>query len=255
MNHIKGFTLVELLTSTTLSLLLLAGISEFLVSVQATFNKQQQEIEFRERLRYALYVIGKDIENAGFLGCLRSTTPNAPVTFSSEIPTEYRSAITIIPNGQNNKLEWWVVYADRTQMKAKPKKSGIQVASDCEKAIISFKPDVSIFQHVVQIAPMVAVHYELKSSGKKNPEIYGLYRSENQKRKEELIAGLRDIQMILGIDEQCNGQVVYKTDVTFPVPAHHISAVKLQFTLHVHNKEKTYERIFQLANRCFAMTL
>lgn len=251
-NHSKGFTLVELLVSTTLCLLLFSWISGFLVSVQAAFSNQQQEIEFQERLRYAFYRIGKDIENAGFLGCLRSTTPNAPVIFGSEIPPEYRSAITITKNS-NDKPEWWVAYADGRRMNARFRKPRILVATDCEKAVIGLKPDLSIFRQVVQMAPMVAVHYDLRGNEKR--KIYGLYRSETGERSEELIAGIQNLQMILGIDEHCNGQVVYKENLAFPVPAHQISAVKLRLNLYIRRKQRSYERIFQLANRCFATVL
>lgn len=253
-NCSKGFTLVELLVSTMLCLLLFSWISGFLVSVQTAFSNQQQEIEFQERLRYALYTIGNDLENAGFLGCLRSTTPDAPVIFGSEIPPEYRSAITITKDS-NDKSEWWVTYADSTRINKRFRKPRILVATDCEKAVISLKPDLSIFQQVVQTAPMVAVHYNLKLKEKKEHKTYGLHRSVNNDHSEELIAGIQDLQMILGIDEHCNGQVVYKENLAFPVPAHQISAVKLRLNLYIRRKQRSYERIFQLANRCFATVL
>lgn len=218
----KGFTLLELLLSAVLSLILLGALSAFLVSTHGFFKKQMLAVDFQERLRYAFYVIGRDIENAGFFGCAREVT-------KSTLRWQYKKAVDIPP--AENELN--LAYAKGEDLVTTPnpvkalsrfKKGRLFITGSCESAIIFWKlapfPDFS--PPPVYIAPMTFIRYHLNRG--KNSDNPGLHREELGDNQ-ELIPNVTAFQ----VKREQNTLTV---KLTFKVGA----------------SESTQERAFYLAN-------
>jgi type IV pilus assembly protein PilW len=68
-----GFTLVELMVAITLGLFLLIGLSSLLVSTVSSRSELDKSSRQIDNGRYALQVLGEDIQLAGFVGTSSST--------------------------------------------------------------------------------------------------------------------------------------------------------------------------------------
>ncbi|QFZ87153.1 prepilin-type N-terminal cleavage/methylation domain-containing protein [Variovorax paradoxus] len=69
----RGFTLVELMVAITLGLFLLIGLSSLLVSTVSSRSELDKSSRQIDNGRYALQVLSKDIQLAGFVGASSST--------------------------------------------------------------------------------------------------------------------------------------------------------------------------------------
>lgn len=70
-SYCLGFTLLELLLATTLGLVLLGGILNFLLAQQHLYQQQKTFTTLQENARFALHVIHHEIRSAGYIGCPR----------------------------------------------------------------------------------------------------------------------------------------------------------------------------------------
>lgn len=64
-----GLSLVELMVAVLIGLIILAGVVQVLVSSKSTFLAQEDVAFIQENARYAMDVIGRDLRNAGSMGC------------------------------------------------------------------------------------------------------------------------------------------------------------------------------------------
>ncbi len=64
-----GFSIVELMVAILIGLIILAGGIQVVVTSKASFLGQEEMSFIQENARYALDVIGKDIQGAGYWGC------------------------------------------------------------------------------------------------------------------------------------------------------------------------------------------
>lgn len=65
----KGFSIVELMVAILIGLIILAGVIQVVVTSKTTFLGQEEMSFIQENARYAMDVIGKDIQGAGYKGC------------------------------------------------------------------------------------------------------------------------------------------------------------------------------------------
>jgi len=65
----RGFTMVELLVATALSLLLAAGIVQVYISSKTNFRVNEGLARLQENARYAFWVINRDLRATSFLTC------------------------------------------------------------------------------------------------------------------------------------------------------------------------------------------
>ena len=69
----KGSSLIELMIATLISVLLISGFISVYLTVQYNAIKQRQLAQMQEAARMALYLLLKDIQLAGYVGCRRVT--------------------------------------------------------------------------------------------------------------------------------------------------------------------------------------
>jgi type IV pilus assembly protein PilW len=65
----KGFSIVELMVAILIGLIILAGVIQVVITSKTTFVGQEEMSFIQENARYAMDVIGKDIQSAGYWGC------------------------------------------------------------------------------------------------------------------------------------------------------------------------------------------
>jgi type IV pilus assembly protein PilW len=81
-NFPRGFTLVELMVSMTIGLLLVAGMLSALLGSSATSKTRDRASAVQFSGRYALDVMKRDIQHAGYLGITSLFAPDEPVTIA-----------------------------------------------------------------------------------------------------------------------------------------------------------------------------
>lgn len=74
-----GTTLVELMIAIVISLLILSSVIQVLFNSKTTFMAQEDISFIQHNARYALFMLTKDIQNAGYWGCAGNTTSAALV--------------------------------------------------------------------------------------------------------------------------------------------------------------------------------
>lgn len=67
-----GFSIVELMVAILIGLIILAGVIQVVVTSKTTFIGQEEMSFIQENARYAMDVIGKDVQGAGYWGCAGS---------------------------------------------------------------------------------------------------------------------------------------------------------------------------------------
>lgn len=65
----KGFSIVELMVAILIGLIILAGVIQVVISSKTTFLGQEEMSFIQENARYAVDLLGKDIQSAGYWGC------------------------------------------------------------------------------------------------------------------------------------------------------------------------------------------
>lgn len=75
----KGFSIVELMVAVLISLIVLVGVVQVVVTSKVTFLHQEEMSFIQENARYAMDVIGRDIQNAGHWGCAGAAAEVAQV--------------------------------------------------------------------------------------------------------------------------------------------------------------------------------
>jgi type IV pilus assembly protein PilW len=64
-----GFSIVELMVAILIGLIILAGVIQVVVTSKTTFLGQEEMSFIQENARYAMDLIGKDLQGAGYFGC------------------------------------------------------------------------------------------------------------------------------------------------------------------------------------------
>jgi len=109
LHTVKGWTLVELLIAMTLSLLIIAGISQIYLAAKHSYNIQTSQARIQDVGRYVTEVLTQDIRRAGYWGLMdmrkAGTFIVPPVPSTLTYPTGIPSppALTTCPTGN---AEW-----------------------------------------------------------------------------------------------------------------------------------------------------
>lgn len=82
MRQQRGFSIVELMVSILIGLIILAGVVQVVITSKTSFIGQEEMSFIQENARYAVNVIGKDIQNAGHWGC---AGPGAKTAFVGKV--------------------------------------------------------------------------------------------------------------------------------------------------------------------------
>jgi type IV pilus assembly protein PilW len=64
-----GLSIVELMVAILIGLIILAGVVQVVVTSKTSFLGQEEMSFIQENARYALDLIGRDLQNAGYIGC------------------------------------------------------------------------------------------------------------------------------------------------------------------------------------------
>lgn len=73
----RGWTLIELLVAMTLSLLVIAGISQIYLAAKRSYDIQTNLAQIQDVGRYVIDVLTKDIHNAGYWGLMNINLANS----------------------------------------------------------------------------------------------------------------------------------------------------------------------------------
>jgi len=92
----KGFSIVELMVAILIGLIILAGVVQVVVTSKSTFLGQEEMSFIQENARYAMDVIGKDIQGAGYWGCAGNGAKAAMV---ARVAAENSSFMSRLPVG------------------------------------------------------------------------------------------------------------------------------------------------------------
>jgi len=104
MHRQSGLTLVELMVASTLSMVLLAGVLVLFSANKATYRLQEGLSAIQDSGRYAVSQIKRDIEVAGFGGCITENLAETNPTVIAKNPSPYIDdyQIGIRVSGRNN---------------------------------------------------------------------------------------------------------------------------------------------------------
>lgn len=111
----RGFTIVELMVSITITSVVVAALYTVANSATETFNQQQRAAEMQLRLRFAVEQLRADISRAGYMSTPNSNTdpnvcPRPTSTTATTQPfqaieiTRDTTASTLIPNTTDNQF-------------------------------------------------------------------------------------------------------------------------------------------------------
>jgi len=79
-----GMTLVEIMVALTISIVLLTGVVEIMLSSKQTYRVQEGVARLQENARFASQFLSEDLRMAGFSGCSSATTPNNIADLNSD---------------------------------------------------------------------------------------------------------------------------------------------------------------------------
>lgn len=100
----RGFSLVELLVSIAISLVIVLAASSLFLSTRESQRTLNEKTLAFESARYALSVIGKDIENAGYYPAIRAAATDANIQGVSVKGYAHPLAPATIPTAYNTAL-------------------------------------------------------------------------------------------------------------------------------------------------------
>ena len=89
----RGFSLIELMVSVTISLMVLVAVSYVFVASKRTYSVQDRLARVQENARFAIQFISRDLRMAGYSGCMDevssvNNTLNTGFTFNPSVAIE-----------------------------------------------------------------------------------------------------------------------------------------------------------------------
>ncbi len=94
--YFSGMTIVELMVSIVISLLIMAGVVQVFFNSKTTFLTQEDMSYIQHNARYAMSVLSRDLQNAGYWGCAGNTT-NAALVARTENTTDINRLMGLNP--------------------------------------------------------------------------------------------------------------------------------------------------------------
>lgn len=103
--YTRGMTVIELMISMVISLLIMAGVVQVFFNSKTTFLAQEDMSYIQHNARYAMYMLSRDIQNAGYWGCAGNTT-NVALVARTENSTDINRLLGLNPaNGYLDPLQ------------------------------------------------------------------------------------------------------------------------------------------------------
>jgi len=230
----KGFSIVEVLIALALSSILLIGITQIYLSTKKAFYAQENLARLQENGRFASYILTRNIRMAGYEGCAGSNLPFGLKGFdSSNLPgylqgkvtpgtdvivinkadsgitnlTEDINGSTNIVKVQDNpatKGNPWLFISD---CKHSNKFKALSFASKTVKTKIELKDYRKSDTEVAQYTKVAYFVNQTPYKDKIGNPVYALYSITNEGRREELVDGIKNMQIKYGVDTNGNGIV------------------------------------------------
>lgn len=220
----RGFSLLEIMIAMALGLIVLVGVSQIYLNFKKIYQVQENIARLQENGRFATYILSKNISMAGYGGCLKTNLPNAIEGFTSpNLPSYLQGKVVkdtdvivikkadlgvthLIKNidSPTNSIE----VENNPASKSNPE----LFISDCKNNhAVEFEStsfgnkfietattlnnydiaDTEVAQYT-EIAYFIGKTSYKDAAGK---PIYALYSMTNQKAKEELIDGIKNMQI------------------------------------------------------------
>jgi type IV pilus assembly protein PilW len=95
-SRVGGTTIVELMVAIVISLIILSSVVQVLFNSKTTFMAQEDMSFIQHNARYAMFMLTKDIQNAGYWGCAGNTT-NAALVARTENSTDINRLLGLNP--------------------------------------------------------------------------------------------------------------------------------------------------------------
>jgi type IV pilus assembly protein PilW len=93
---LSGMSVVELMVSVLISLLIMAGVVQVFLNSKTTFLTQEDMSYIQHNARYAMSMLSRDLQNAGYWGCAGNTT-NAALVARTENTTDINRLMGLNP--------------------------------------------------------------------------------------------------------------------------------------------------------------
>lgn len=121
LRHLKsfGFSIVELMVAILIGLIILAGVIQVVVTSKTTFIGQEEMSFIQENARYAMDLIGKDLQGAGYFGCagneaslavVAKVDADAALLLGPESVRGFEGGTTSAPYPAEYPENMWVIY-------------------------------------------------------------------------------------------------------------------------------------------------
>lgn len=101
-----GLTLIELLIAITIGLIILAAIVGVFISNNKTYRENDALATMQDNARFALDLMGRDLQMAGFLGGIRPLDATFNIRRSSLVDTAVPAANQCGPNPSTGTIPW-----------------------------------------------------------------------------------------------------------------------------------------------------
>jgi len=100
----RGFTLIEIMVASTISLILLGGVMQIFLSSKKTYTVAEEVARLQENGRFALDVLARDIRMVGYQGCADPET--VPATVIARDPPTTDFSLTGLQGSEISDSEW-----------------------------------------------------------------------------------------------------------------------------------------------------
>ena len=170
MNQEQGFTLVEILIASTLSIVLLTALIQAFLTIKHTIKTQTAYDEVQENGRFAVFFLNRVVHNAGFNAC--DTT-------------------------NHFRLEGFSAKQVSTSWPIKPKyDTDVLIAGQCQE-IDHSEQFVKTAYYIAKTSYRSHVGSHAGSHGKS----YALFAKRKNKQRQELVANVNSMTILYGIGD------------------------------------------------------
>lgn len=204
----QGFSLLEILIASVIGFIIMAAVLSLYVQFKDNFNYQQAQSDLLERGQTTSYLLRRVIQQAGDMGCARTTGDYLKVTNFANSKSGTQA------------LEVRHVGTERVPLAQMGTglKSGKWSVSDClhrEEVMLTANnhPPLSYqYRDIATLSPLRIETYFVRDSGRENQKgekIYSLYVNDAlSHHTDELIPGVTDLKI------QINNQQQVRVDLT-----------------------------------------
>ena len=229
MNNKNGFSIIELMVATTLSLLLLTALTEIYLGSKKNYQEQLAIARLQENGRLATFILSKNIRTTGYTGCLAGrlndairgyNSSNAPsyvrnkvksstdviiikkadtnITHLAADVTKYSSSIKVTGSNPATTSDHQLLIADCLHSEL------ITANNDSGKTIMTNSKLKYDYQTAdTELAQYTEIAYFISKTSYKDATgqpVYALYESINQGNKQELVDNIQNMRIEYGMN-------------------------------------------------------